>query len=199
MAAVDWYNANLWQQRIETLRFVETSILGLGACLESFILLDRSLMNIEVIDRYAVSHEISHIWLGIHTEYLAKGKFFLGETIPGYVNLLYYESWAGDDAFENAIQDKINLKLSEVPFYTVAFEQVLNQRKGSFQADDIIYHKGVAFVHEFRKLIGKEKLLKIIRETYSVPNHFVNLRDFEMNIKANGCWNEYLKLFEIKL
>ncbi|OFY13647.1 MAG: hypothetical protein A2X11_11195 [Bacteroidetes bacterium GWE2_42_24] len=199
MAAVDWYNANLWQQRIETLRFVETSILGLGACLESFILLDRSLMNMEVIDRYAVSHEISHIWLGIHTEYLAKGKFFLGETIPEYVNLLYYESWAGDDAFENAIQDKINLKLSEVPFYTVAFEQVLNQRKGSFQADDIIYHKGVAFVHEFRKLIGKEKLLKIIRETYSVPNHFVNLRDFEMNIKANGCWNEYLKLFEIKL
>lgn len=199
IAAIEWYNANLWQQKIETLNFVETGILGLGACLGSFILMDRSLMNMEVIDNYAVSHEIAHIWLGIHTEYLAKGKFFMGESIPEYVNLLYYESWAGNDAFEKAIQDKINLKLSEVPFYTVTFEQVLNQRKGSSQADDVIYHKGVAFVHEFRKMIGKEKLLKIIRETYSVPNHFVTLKDFENNIKANGCWNEYLKMFDMKL
>ncbi|PKP04478.1 MAG: hypothetical protein CVU11_04645 [Bacteroidetes bacterium HGW-Bacteroidetes-6] len=199
MAAIEWYNANLWQKEFKTLCFVETGILGLGACLGSFILMDRILMNMEAIENYALSHEISHIWLGIHTEYLAKGKFFMGESIPEYVNLLFYESWAGTDAFEKAIQDKINLKLFDVPFYTVTFEQVLNQKKGDPQADEIIYNKGVAFVHEFRKQIGKEKLLKIIRETYSVPNHFVTLNDFENNIKANDCWNEYLKLFEIEL
>ncbi len=64
---------------------------------------------------------------------------------------------------------------------------------------EIIYSKGVVFVHEFRKMIGKEKLLKIIRETYAVPDHFLTLKDFENSIKANGCWNEYLKLYEMKL
>lgn len=199
IAAIDWYNANLWQKEINTLSFVETGILGLGAGLGSFILMDRILMNMEAIEKYALSHELSHIWLGIHTEYLAKGKFFMGESIPEYVNLLYYESWAGNSAFEKAIQDKINLTLFEVPFYAVPFDRVLNQRKGNAQADEIIYHKGVVFVHEFQKMIGKDKLLKIIRETYSVPNHFVTLKDFENNIKANGCWNEYLKLYEIEL
>jgi aminopeptidase N len=94
---------------------------------------------------------------------------------------------------------KINLTLFEVPFYTVTFEQVLNQKKGDSQADEIIYHKGVVFVHEFQKMIGKDKLLKIVRETYSVPNHFVTLKDFENSVKANDCWNEYLKLYEIEL
>lgn len=199
IAAVEWYKANLWDKEIKSLSFVETGILGLGVGLGSFILMDRSLMNMEAIENYALSHEISHIWLGIHTEYLAKGKFFMGESIPEYVNLLYYESWAGHDEFEKAIQDKINLKLFNVPFYTVTFEQVLNQKKGDSQSDEIIYCKGVAFVHELKKMIGKEKLLKIIRETYSKPNHFVTLKDFENNIKATGCWNEYLKLYEIKL
>lgn len=199
IAAIEWYNANLWKKEIKTLSFVETGILGLGAGLGSFILMDRMLMNMEAIDKYAISHELSHIWLGIHTEYLAKGKFFMGESIPEYINLMYYESWAGNDAFEKAIQDKINLTLFDVPFYTVTFEQVLNQRKGNSKADEIIYHKGVAFVHEFQKMIGKDKLLKIIRDTYSVPKHFVTLKDFENSIKANDCWNEYLKLYEIKL
>lgn len=199
IAAIDWYNANLWHKEIKTLSFVETDILGLGAGLGNFILMDRMLMNMEAIEKYALSHELSHIWLGIHTAYLAKGKFFMGESVPEYVNLLFYESWAGNDAFEKAIQDKINLSLFEVPFYAVPFERVLNQRKGNAQADEIIYHKGVAFVHEFQKMIGKDKLLKIIRETYSVPNHFVTLKDFENNIKANDCWNEYLKLYEIDL
>lgn len=199
IAAVEWYNANLWKQKIDTLSFVETNIFGLSACLGRFILMDRSLMNLEVLNNHAVSHEIAHLWLGIHTEYLAKGKFFMGESIPEYVNLLYYESWAGTDAFEKAIQDKINLKLSDAPFFTVTFEQVLNQRKGDALADDVIYQKGVAFVHEFRKMVGKEKLLKIIRETYSKPNYFVTLKDFENCIKANGCWKEYLKLYDLKL
>jgi len=199
IAAVEWYTANLWKQEIKTLRFIETGILGLAAGLGSFILMDRMLMNMEAIDNYALSHEISHLWLGIHTEYLAKGKFFMGESIPEYVNLLYYESWAGTEAFNKAINDKVQLKLFEVPFYTVTFEQVINQRKGNPQADEIIYHKGVAFVHEFRKMIGHEKLLKIIRDTYSVPAHFVTLTDFENKIKANDCWNAYLKLYEMNL
>ncbi|MDD4491636.1 MAG: hypothetical protein PHV09_03825 [Bacteroidales bacterium] len=196
--ALDWYNTNLWQQQIDTLRFVETGILGLGVCLKSFILIDRSLMNMEVLDHYAFSHEIGHLWIGEHTEYLAKGKFFIGESINEYINLLYYESWAGESAFENAIRDKINMRYSDKPFFTVTFEQVLSQRNGNLQYE-LIYSKGVVFVHEFRKMIGKEKLLKIIRETYFVPNHFVTLRDFENSIKANGCWNEYLKLYEMKL
>lgn len=198
IAAIDWYNAKLWKQQIDTLRFIETGILGLGICMNSFILIDRSLMNMEVLDNYAFSHEIGHLWIGNHTEYLTKGKYFLGESIDEYVNLLYYESWAGESAFEKAIQDKINMKYCEIPFFTVSFEQVLNQRNGNLQSE-VIYNKGVVFVHEFRKMIGIEKLVKIIRETYSTPNHFVTLKDFENNIKANGCWNEYLKLYEIKL
>ncbi len=198
ICALDWYNANLWQQQIDTLGLVETGIFGLGVCMKSFIIIDRSLMNMEVLDNYAFSHEIGHLWLGFHTEYLAKGKYFLGESINEYVNLLYYESWAGENAFENAIQDKINMKYSDAPFFTVSFEQVLNQRNGNLQSE-VIYNKGVVFVHEFRKMIGKDKLLKIIRETYSIPNHFVTLKDFENSIKANGCWNEYLKLYGMKL
>lgn len=198
IGALCWYNENLWTRQIDTLRFVETSIFGLGACMNSFILMDRSLMNMEVLDNYALSHEIGHLWIGIHTEYSAKGKYFLGESINEYVNLLYYESWAGENAFKNAIQDKINIKYFDVPYFTVTFEQVLNQRNGHLQTE-LIYNKGVVFVHEFRKMIGKEKLLKIIRETYSAPNHFVTLKDFENSIKANGCWNEYLKLYEMKL
>lgn len=198
LGALNWFNTNLWQQKMDTLSFVETGIFGLCICLKSYIIMDRGMMNMEVLDNYALSHEIVHLWLGYHTEYLAKGKFFMGESIPEYVNLLYYESWAGEDAFEKAIQDKINLKYNDVPFFTVTFEQVLNQRKGNLQSE-VIYSKGVVFVHELRKMIGKEKLLKIIRETYAVTDHFLVLKDFENSIKANGCWDEYLKLYEMKL
>lgn len=197
--ATDWYNTNLWNKEIKSLSLVETEIFGLAACFGSFVLMDRMLMNMEALENYALSHELSHIWLGIHTEYYAIGKFFMGESIPEYVNLMFYRSWAGSDAFEQAIQDKRNLTLFDVPYYTVTFEQVLNQRRGNRQADEIIYHKGVAFVHEFQKMIGKDKLLKIISDTYSVPNHFVTFKDFEKFVKANGCWNEYLKLYEIVL
>jgi hypothetical protein len=199
VTAIEWYNINLWKKDIKTINFVETGILGLGVGLGNFILMDRILMNRDAIDNYALSHEIAHLWLGIHTEYLAKGKFFMGESITEYVNLLFYESWAGNDAFEKAILDITSLKYSDTPFYTVKFEQVLNQRKGDSRADDIIYAKGVAFVHEFQKMIGRDKLFKIVRETYSVPNHFVTLKDFESRIKANNCWNEYLKLYAIAL
>lgn len=199
IAAVEWYNTHLWKKEIKRLSFIETGILGLGAGLGSFILMDRILMNMEAIDNYALSHEISHLWLGIHTEYLAKGKFFMGESIPEYVNLLYYESWAGTEAFERALHDKVHLKLFDAPFYTVTFKQVINQRKDGPQADEIIYHKAVAFVHEFRKMIGHEKLLQIIRETYSAPAHFVTLTDFENRVKANDCWDAYMKLYEMNL
>jgi len=199
VTAIEWYNKNLWKKEIKTINFVETGILGLGVGLGNFILMDRILMNREAVDNYALSHEIAHLWLGIHTGYLARGKFFMGESITEYVNLLFYESWAGDDAFEKAIQEITSLKYSDTPFYTVNFEQVLNQRKGDSRADDIIYAKGVAFVYEFQKMIGRDKLLKIVRETYDVPDHFVTLKDFESKIKANNCWNEYLKLYEIAL
>jgi aminopeptidase N len=173
--------------------------LGLGVGLGNFILMDRILVNREAVDKYSLSHEIVHLWLGIHTEYLSKGKFFLGESIPEYVNLLFYESWAGENLFENAIREKTELTYSSGNFFTVSYEQVLNQRKGSAKSDGIIYDKGPQFVHEFRKMVGKEKLLKIIRETYSPPNHFVTIQDLENNIKKNGCWAQYLKLFELNL
>lgn len=199
VTAIEWYNINLWEKEIKAINFVETGILGLGAGLGNVILMDRILMNRDAVDNYALSHEIAHLWLGIHTDYLARGKFFMGESITEYVNLMFYRSWAGEDAFEKALLELTSLKYSDNPFFTVNFEQVLNQRKGDARADDIIYGKGVAFVHEFQKMIGSDKLLKIVRETYSIPDHFVTLKDFESRIKENNCWNEYLKLYEIAL
>lgn len=198
-AALDWYNKNLWKQKIRKLHFVETDIFGLGAGLGYFIAFDRRLLNMEVIDRNAFSHELSHLWLGIHTDHFAKGKFFLGESVPEYVNLLFFKSWAGEEAFEKSIQDMIALSFYDVPFYEVTFDQVLNQRKGLPGDDELIYNKGVAFVHALQQMIGEEKLLKVVRETYSVPDHFVTLQDFENALKANDCFEEYEKLFGIKL
>jgi len=196
--AIQWYNTNLWQQNIDTLPFVETGILGLAVNMRSFILFDRSLMNMEVIDNYAFSHEIGHLWIGFNIQYLSKGFYFLSESINEYTNLLFYESWAGEVAFENAIKNKINMQYSDKPFFTVSFEQVLNQRNGNLKYE-LIYNKGVVFAHEFRKMIGKEKFLKIIRETYYKPDDYITLIGFENSIKKNGCWDEYLKLYEMKL
>ena len=155
-------------------------------------------MNMEVIDNYAFSHEIGHLWIGFNIQYLSKGFYFLSESINEYTNLLFYESWAGEVAFENAIKNKINMQYSDKPFFTVSFEQVLNQRNGNLKYE-LIYNKGVVFAHEFRKMIGKEKFLKIIRETYYKPDDYITLIGFENSIKKNGCWDEYLKLYEMKL
>lgn len=195
--AFEWYNTHLWDLKTNNLNFIEASIFGTAMGMGNFITMDRALINMETIDNSAFAHEISHLWLGIHTLYNAKGKFFIGESIPEYVNLMFYESWAGQDAFEKAVRDNPKWEESDI---IVNFEQVLNQRNtDETWATAVIYRKGPAFVHEFRKLIGKDKLLKIIRETYSIPNHFITLEDFEEKIKENDCWNEYLKLYDIKL
>ena len=196
--ALIWYNTNLWEQRFDTLNFVETKIPGLAVNLHSFILFDRSLMNMEVIDNYAFSHEIGHLWVGYNIKYLSKGFYFLSESINEYNNLLFYESWAGETAFENAIKDKINMHYSDKPFFTASFEQVLNQKNGDLKYE-MIYCKGVVFAHEFCKMIGKEKYLKIIRDAYYNPNHYITLADFEKSIKKNGCWDKYMKLYKLKL
>ena len=196
--AMHWYNKNLWKQDIDTLPFVETGILGLAVNMRSFILFDRSLMNMEVLDNYACSHEIGHFWIGYNIQYLSKGFYFLSESLNEYTNLLFYESWAGKTEFENAIKNKTNMQYSDKEFFTTTFEQVLNQRNGDLKYE-LIYNKGVVFAHELRKMIGKEKFLKIIRDTYNKPDKYITLTDFENSIKQNECWQEYLKLFEMNL
>jgi len=196
--AVHWYNKNLWQQNIDTLAFVETEIFGLAVNMRSFILFDRGLMNMEVLDNYAFSHEIGHFWIGYNIQYSSKGFYFLSESLNEYTNLLFYESWAGKDEFENAIKNKTKMQYSDKVFFTTSFEQVLKQRNGNLKYE-LIYNKGVVFAHEFRKMIGKEKFLKIIRDTYYKPNKHITLTDFEDSIKKNGCWDKYLKLYELRL
>jgi aminopeptidase N len=188
----------LWKQDIDTLPFVETGILGLAVNMRSFILFDRSLVNMEVLDNYAFSHEIGHFWIGYNIQYLSKGFYFLSESLNEYTNLLFYESWAGKTEFENAIKNKTNMQYSDKEFFTTTFEQVLNQRNGDLKYE-LIYNKGVVFAHELRKMIGKEKFLKIIRDTYNKPDKYITLTDFENSIKQNECWQEYLKLFEMNL
>lgn len=196
--ALKWYNVNLWKQKIDTLNFIETKILGLSVNMQTFILFDRSLMNMEVIDNYAFSHEIGHLWVGFNIKYLSKGFYFLSESINEYNNLLFYKSWAGETAFESAIKDKINMHYSATHFYRVSFDQVLSQKKGDSNYE-LIYCKGVVFAHEFCKMIGEEKYLKIIRDTYFCSKDYITLTDFENSIKKNGCWDEYMKLYELKL
>jgi len=196
--ALEWYNTNLWQQTIDTLPFVETWILGLATNMRSFILFDRSLMNMEVIDNYAFSHEIGHFWIGYNVKYSSKGYYFLSESINEFVNLVYYKSWAGSDAFNKAIENKTNLQYSNKDFFTVSFEKVLNQKNEDLKYE-MIYCKGVVFAYKFFELIGKEKFLKIIRETYNKSDDYITLTDFENIVKKNGCWNEYIKLYDIKL
>ncbi len=196
--AVKWYQTNLWYKNIDTLPFIETGIFGLAVNMRAFIIFDRSLMNMEAIDNYALSHEIGHFWIGYNVKYLSKGFYFLSESINEYINLLFYESWAGNQAYENAIKDKINLRFSNKPFFTVSFEQVLNQKNGDLNFE-LIYNKGVVFAYKFCKLIGKEKFLKIIRETYQKTDNYITLTDFENSIKKNGCLKEYLQLYEMKL
>jgi hypothetical protein len=87
------------------------------------------------------------------------------------------------------------MQYSDKEFFTTTFEQVLNQRNGDLKYE-LIYNKGVVFAHELRKMIGKEKFLKIIRDTYNKPDKYITLTDFENSIKQNECWQEYLKLFE---
>ena len=196
--AFKWYNNNLWEQKFDTLEFVESGIFGVALNMRRFILFDRSLMNMEAIDKYWFSHEIGHFWVGYNIKYLSKGFYFLAESIDEFNNLLFFESWAGKTEFENAIKNKINMEYSDKPFFTVTFDQVLNQRNSVLKTE-IIYNKGVVFVYEFFKMIGKEKYLKIIRDTYFNPKHPITLTDFEENIKKNGCWDEYLKLFELNI
>jgi aminopeptidase N len=196
--AVQWYNENLWRQRIDTLPFIETGILGLAVNVRSFIIFDRSLMNMEVLDNYAFSHEIGHFWIGYNIQYSSKGFYFLSESLNEYTNLLFYENWAGKAEFENAINNKINMQYSDKEFFTTTFEQVLNQRNGDLKFE-LIYNKGVVFAHELRKMIGKENFLQIIRDTYHKPDNYITLTDFENSIKKNGCWNEYMKLYKMRL
>jgi len=196
--AFKWFNINLWEQKIENFEFIETGIFGVALNMRRFILFDRSLMNMEVIDKYLFSHEIGHLWVGYNIEYQSKGFFFLSESINEYNNLLYFKSWAGEAEYENAIKNKINMHYRDEPFFTVSFDQVLNHKSGDLKYE-IIYSKGVVFVHEFCKMIGEERYLKIIRDTYYKPSHYITLTDFENSIKVNGCWDEYLKLYQMKL
>lgn len=114
--------------------------------------------------------------------------------------MLFYESWAGEDKLNELVAATKDMRSDDnEKLFVITFEELLGKRKHSDNLSlDAIYQKGPAFVHEFRKLIGKEKLLKIIRETYS-QHKFLSMDDFEQSIKNNGCWNEYLKLYDLEL
>lgn len=196
-----WYSENLWLQDIKEVNIIETTLSGMGLGLGNFILVDDNIINNDFLYKTKISHEISHLWLGLHTKYQEVGRYFLSESIPEYVNLLFFESWAGEEAMEKTILNHKDFKeWRNPPQITVSFNDVLNRRKDGSETDlFIIYSKGPVFLHEFRKLIGKDKFLKIIIDTYMPKNDLINLSDFEENIKRNGCWEEYLKLFEMKL
>jgi len=195
----NWFNKNLWEKDIKNLNFIE-GYDGLGGFgLGNFIFLTSSLINHDLYYNHLISHEIGHIWLGVHTEYNAKGRNFLAESINEYVNMLCLEDLFGHEKYNYILNE---LKIKPTSTYKVKFDDVLNARKwvaNRLYNEELIYFKGPIFLHKFRELIGKEKLLKIIREAYSVENKFLNLQDLEQSIKANGCWHEYLKLYEMSL
>jgi len=196
----EWYQKNLWQKEIEKINVIESLSENAGGVgLRSMMFLTSRLMNHDFCIPYKVSHEIAHIWIGANTMYHLRGRYFMGESITEYVNLLCYEDLYGKSKFDHLY----NLDFAD--FYSdiqVKFEDVLNARKGSdgvVNPDIIIYSKGPMFLHEFRKSIGKKKFLKIVRETYSEHPKLVQLSDFEECIKKNDCWQEYLALYELTL
>jgi hypothetical protein len=195
-----WYNDNLWKKDIKEINIIEsTTSAGFG--LGNFILIDENLINLDLLWHHKVSHEIAHIWLGLHIEYECKGKYFLGESVTEYINLMFYESWAGKQALEEAILDSRDFReFKNPPKFTVTFDEVLQSKKHTTDiALHTIYAKGPVFLHEFRKLVGKEKLLQIIIDTYNEDNKLITLKDFENNIKKHKCWKAYKQLFKMVL
>jgi hypothetical protein len=194
-----WYNDNLWQKDIKNINIIESST-SAGFGLGDFILVNENSINMEFFFPNKLSHEIAHIWLGLHVEYETVGKYFLGESVTEYVNLLFYESWAEKEDFEKSILSHKELKEIDIQNFTVSFDEILQSRKHTVETSEaIIYAKGPIFLHEFRKLIGKEKFLQIIIDTYKEDNKLITMKDFEYNIKKYKCWKEYKQLFKMRL
>jgi hypothetical protein len=194
-----WYRENLWFQPIEEINFIETTMFDVGFGFGNFVLYDSDLINLDLYWKSYIAHEIAHFWIGLHTQYEVVGRYFLYESITSYISYLFYESMEGKEFMEQIIEyNKRHVTEEGMLPFTITFDDFLNKRKHSDAvALAAIYGKGPVFLHEFRKLIGKETFLKIIRETYSHPNKLLTLKDFEKVVKRNHCWKAYQELYKM--
>jgi hypothetical protein len=201
LQSYEWYSKYLWKQDIKEINIIEAAD-GLGGFgLNSLILLNSDMINYDLFRKNIISHEIAHLWIGLHTQYELEGRFFISEALNEYVNLLFYESMFGEEALNDVLMDyKFNRTYKNRPEYiTVSFSDVLKSRKGNSDiAEYIIYSKAPLFIHKFRQLTGKERFLKIIKDTYNTKNRLVTLKDFEKNIKKYRCWKAYKMLYKIE-
>lgn len=201
LQSYEWYSKNLWKQEIKEINIIEAAK-GLGGFgLNSLILLNSDMIDYDLLRKNIISHEIAHLWIGLNTKYESKGRFFMSESLNEYVNLLFYESMFGEEALNDILMDyKFNRVYKNRPEYiTISFSEVLKSRKqDSNIAEYIIYSKAPLFIHKFRQLIGKDKFLGIIKDTYNTTNQFITLKNFEKNIKKHHCWKAYKMLYKLE-
>jgi hypothetical protein len=198
--AFQWYSQVLWKQDIVHINIIETSMGDVGFGLNSMIVVNPDMINWDILHQSSLPHEIGHLWVGQHTEYESKGKYFLGESVNEYIDCLFYEFLTNEEALDRKILDyKYFSDYKNPPQISVSFDEILQSRKHvSDITNDILYSKGPVFLHEFRRMIGKEKFLQIVKDTYSKAYKFVNLKDFERSIKRNKCYKAYKMLFQIE-
>lgn len=102
-------------------------------------------------------HEICHEWFGNLVTASDWNSFWIQESFDGYMECLYEEAVFGEDAYRRRLKRFRKFVRNKIP---LAPDGTPNSRE-VYNGDS--YSKGTFLLHSLRYLIGKEKLLRVIR------------------------------------
>lgn len=116
-------------------------------------------------------HELAHEWWANLVTAPDWRDWWLHESFASYLEALYAERLQGDDAYHNYIRSFRKNILNRLPVAP-------QERQTSRQIYNIdIYYKGAWMLHSLRYLIGKDRLLQIMRRTTYPDPEMENIRD----------------------
>jgi len=109
-------------------------------------------------------HEICHEWFGNLMTSLEFKDLWIHESLDAYMEALYEESIVGEKVYLQKVasfKERLDNKIPLSPLSVMNSREVFNY--SSHGKNDDVYNKGAYLLHTLRGLLGKDKVLKILR------------------------------------
>lgn len=171
--AVEFYNKTFGEYPYKTLEIIKTPFLHGGMEYAGMVTISDSFTEQFDIDR-VIAHEIAHQWwYGVVGNNQIE-EAWLDESLTEYSSMLFLESYK---EYEVSYEELINQAFANYTLYVDIIKTIegkiktsmllnINEYSSEYEYSYMIYVRGTLMFDDIREIIGKEKLIKALKNYY---------------------------------